>query len=534
MKKFKNLRSAAGFTLVELIVVIAILGILAGVGSVGYAGYVKSAAKKADMATVNSIIRTIEIGNNSYAFTVDGVQQLDGAEIEIPVGFIVLTENGITPLQSSAGTTSLETNACNIAEISMVKTIIPNTTFTWTGGCGEESAIGNLLEIVNVSNVCLSHSDLKIEYIENYGESTTAEMTDGVGKFYVMDGSTLRYGDDAASGTCSANNKMTVTIYTGGGAAVTAGVLDDVMKASFGDGYAQTVKLQSSEWTEASIPDFYKNAGDYWGKIKTTSDNLLGQANALVGIKLTDSYANSDELMLAVAGRVMDVHVDVDSFMAAWDRQGEGAENLYDSTWKTSTAEFGGDDYGGLGILYDNGSEYTGAEYYASMRQMYNTFFADYVRTNMTAEHSAAGGTTHANNIENFKSLDQMIRQVCTSAFAYNGSSLSAKAMLAGQGFHECAHCRKLYADYVTSGKASEAGREFYNTMKSLDATGAAIAGAEGVSIWDYYGSYLEEFDNLYSAVDTYTNGKSAIVIAVKQKGGKLFYDVSPLEAKSE
>ena len=58
-------KSAAGFTLVELIVVIAILAILAGVGTVAYSGYIAHTNKQLDENLRNEIIYAGAVG--SYA-----------------------------------------------------------------------------------------------------------------------------------------------------------------------------------------------------------------------------------------------------------------------------------------------------------------------------------------------------------------------------------------------------------------------------------------------------------------------------------
>ena len=55
MIPMNNLKSKAGFTLVELIVVIAILAILAGVGTAAYTGYIKEANESADISACDAV-----------------------------------------------------------------------------------------------------------------------------------------------------------------------------------------------------------------------------------------------------------------------------------------------------------------------------------------------------------------------------------------------------------------------------------------------------------------------------------------------
>lgn len=96
MRRFKRpklqhpwAKSAAGFTLIELIVVIAIIAILACLGTVGYSGYVKSANKKSDMFLVGNIMRGIEICTNATTFVDNDTSAL--AATVYPVGAIVLS-----------------------------------------------------------------------------------------------------------------------------------------------------------------------------------------------------------------------------------------------------------------------------------------------------------------------------------------------------------------------------------------------------------------------------------------------------------
>lgn len=107
-KRFWTLdrRHSDGFTLVELIVVIAILAILAGVGTVGYSGYIKSANKNADKVLVGNIIRAIDVAGKSHAFTIDEILQASSNGLQIPLGFVVLSNENFTY--------NAETNTCTV------------------------------------------------------------------------------------------------------------------------------------------------------------------------------------------------------------------------------------------------------------------------------------------------------------------------------------------------------------------------------------------------------------------------------------
>ena len=76
-----NLKSKAGFTLVELIVVIAILAILAGVAVPAYTGYIAKAEQAADMqalAAVNTAVHSLAAGKGA---TVEAIEVTDAGAV---------------------------------------------------------------------------------------------------------------------------------------------------------------------------------------------------------------------------------------------------------------------------------------------------------------------------------------------------------------------------------------------------------------------------------------------------------------------
>ena len=94
-----------GFSLVELIVVIAIMAILGGVGTAGYTKYIEQTNKKADMTLVGNVVRALETSAYSqYADFTLGSQYSQG--LEIPVGFVVLSNDTITTKDANDTTVS--------------------------------------------------------------------------------------------------------------------------------------------------------------------------------------------------------------------------------------------------------------------------------------------------------------------------------------------------------------------------------------------------------------------------------------------
>lgn len=104
LRKFFTLtrKGTGGFTLVELIVVIAILAILAGVGAAGYGGYVKNANKGNDKVLVGNVIRALETSAYS-GYTNFAVDSQYSQGIQIPVGFVVISNESLTTVDGKSG-----------------------------------------------------------------------------------------------------------------------------------------------------------------------------------------------------------------------------------------------------------------------------------------------------------------------------------------------------------------------------------------------------------------------------------------------
>ena len=83
-----NMKSKAGFTLVELIVVIAILAILAGVAIPAYSGYMDKANKAADDQIVNAVNTAINAALAGKTATLDD----DATKTKYANGIVVAFE----------------------------------------------------------------------------------------------------------------------------------------------------------------------------------------------------------------------------------------------------------------------------------------------------------------------------------------------------------------------------------------------------------------------------------------------------------
>jgi hypothetical protein len=81
--------------LVELVVVIAIMAILIGVSVPVFTSYIEKSEIATDKSNVGELVRNIEVAGKTHAFKIDDVAQVSSDGLQVPVGFIVLSNDKI-------------------------------------------------------------------------------------------------------------------------------------------------------------------------------------------------------------------------------------------------------------------------------------------------------------------------------------------------------------------------------------------------------------------------------------------------------
>ncbi|MBR6521178.1 MAG: prepilin-type N-terminal cleavage/methylation domain-containing protein [Oscillospiraceae bacterium] len=328
MRRFKRpklrhpwAKSAAGFTLIELIVVIAIIAILACLCAVGYGGYVKSANKKSDMFLVGNIMRAIEICTNASTLVDDDAGAL--AATVYPVGAIVLSNTedcrvyasvldigsagtpGSAPGSATGGT---PTPRCVIKKLD--KPLVTN--YSLVKHC-DNTAAENVLDKLGLSPpkifyvygnltfasdadmyYCATHTTLpetrtyyteykedtqfdissvqQVTYYECIGDEQTAYFTEDMTGIYT-------FVDDHTDGATLSNTTTETTFDTPSETPSLSGVsvagegnaLYDAIAMAFGD--VASLKLAYDKWGEEEPNDF-DYSGNYADEIAAFYNSL--------------------------------------------------------------------------------------------------------------------------------------------------------------------------------------------------------------------------------------------------------------------
>lgn len=373
-------KSAAGFTLVELVVVIAIMGILGGVGAVGYSGYAKKAAQKADETIVSNVIRAVDTGIKSGLYDIESVMQIEvdnagtlqQSGIQLPVGFVVLDTNGTKVLTATNSEKTTIGRDCQFVDISTfltnnkvfdansaANTAATNRTavkeFVVDNECKKLIGSHTIYKVVDNGvysyaapeyvtslasklagdKICLTHSILREKQI-HIGVKDDTKATKCKNWLHEEETTTIKTGErqemvidfNASKFVCCDENSQTKfetygDNYTAGPDEAKTTMLSQSLNAAFGD--YTTVKLQSTDWVEAStIPTFYSNVSGMFDDVENLSNLLMG----IVKVN-KENYMGFD---VDLKGTGTGMHVKADLIIKQIDKTATITKDTHDSS----------------------------------------------------------------------------------------------------------------------------------------------------------------------------------------------------------
>lgn len=531
-KRFWTLerRSNSGFTLVELVVVIAILAILAGVGSAAYSGYIKSANKNADKVLVGNVMKAIETGTHSTAFTPP--EPLSIGTTTYPIGFIALSTDGCTVLSSSSSEKQVD-GECEFVTETITYVKMTNTTLY----CEQDNKHTTIKPIYSLDTktltYCKTHSNKLPETLTSVKEYPIAYKYEKEGLFHLSHKLTITDTLEITTGTYFMENIYDLYTETSSGLCMKAatpglnvsadpatdGVLYDAIHAAFG---SNELKLKYVGWINdegADFATFYTYAPSVFNNVKDQTALLISAVNSdtinglaqMAGINLSSyltegKYEDSADLMKSFTNFVSNNMTEEE-----WAEQWEKASTASHDEWT-----FGVDTKGAKN------------DYIWAARMAYNSSFASYCSTNGIA-------SIYTDLIVNYGESElggaiQIPSVVNHYAFAQTGEGSLLQSFLdkdATNGQVMFDQCKSLYESYLNSSVANENGSVFYNTVNTIAET-SDVAAASG-DYFGFYNNYLTEMSNLYTAAQAAS--ENGIMIIVTMENGTLNFQVSPSAA---
>lgn len=557
----KQLRKA-GFTLIELIVVIAILGVLAGGAAVGYSGYVKKANKAADQQLVGSIERALDVG--SYAFDLTPAVQLAGDGLRVPVGFVVLKEDGTANYATTSTTTPTNDAPCEMVsyeelvrdvdtfnELPM-EYVVENLDGLTCKPDGYGHFIVDKASLAGYhapeGKVCKTHSIVATNqyavavdtaiYKDADTKDAVSAIWNGVDKDWnpiegsdILILSTSRntfYTAESTPAHADGKSFSVSEVKTNGtGEAVAQSeALTDALTAAFGENW-KSVTLSYDGWNAeglgAEMPSLYAGGGDVFAALREIAEDNF------VDFESTASEFNT--AMKTIVGTI----TDKDTFSEYWNKISEADKwdnkdgGSYGDYFKKPTEE-------------ESTAEKTARRAVtAATALMYNAGFTTWMQQ-QPAEHVGGTAEQHADailkwgdKVHNPGDAANDPYTLCLAAFdSTKDSGLSVK---------ECTACKELYEKYVSSGACAANASAAYDTFKTIADTGdTVLMHAEAVNkgkpdrlkfkFFDYYASYMTEFKKMYGKMQQEAADGSCIIIAVYRTGsGAMDYDVYPAAA---